>query len=186
MRSTLSFTGDRELDISQLAVSASVGQAWPSRVSLRASIGVVIDGSLEGEGRSYDIGPGFIVAASVAKQWIAGDWFVTSSFSMSASRTTTTETQPGAPRETLIAVDLARGGVIAGRSFGLVSPYVLARAFGGPVFWELDDMDVWGTDVHHFQIGAGASLTTESGLSVVLDVAALGEQAASLGMSLRL
>jgi len=186
MRSTLRFSGGRELDISQLAVTASVGQTRPSRLSLRASAGIVIDGSLEGEGRTHDIGPGFLVAASIAKQWAAGDWFVTGSFSVSASRTTTTEQLTGASRETLVAVDLARGGVIAGRRFGLVSPYVLARAFGGPVFWQLDDTDVTGTDVHHFQIGAGTSLTTASGFSLLVDVAALGERSASLGMSLKL
>jgi len=145
----------------------------------------VLDGSLEGEGRTYDIGPGLVIAAGVAKQWVSGDWFVTGSFSVSASRTTTTETLPGAPRETLIAVDLARGGVTAGRTFGPVSPYLLARAFGGPVLWELDGMDVGGTDVHHFQLGVGASVTTGS-VSVLVDVAALGEQAASLGIALRL
>jgi hypothetical protein len=66
-----------------------------------------------------------------------------------------------------------------------VSPYLLARAFGGPVFWELDAMAVGGTDTHHFQLGAGVSVTTGS-LSVLVDVAALGEQAASLGVALRL
>lgn len=165
---------------------ASIGVAHPSRLSIRASIGAVLDGSLDGAGRTYDIGPGFVIAASVAKQWVSGDWFVNGAFSVSASRTTTTETVPGAPRETLIAVDAFRLGVTAGRTFGIVSPYVLARGFGGPVFWQLDAMDVGGTDVHHFQLGAGASVSTRSGVSVLLDVSALGEQAASLGIALRL
>lgn len=185
-QSTLRFDGDREYAISQLATTASIGLARPSRLSVRASLGVVIDGSLEGEGRAYDIGPGFVAAASVAKQWVSRDWFLTASFSVAASRTTTTENVSGAPRESLVAIDLARGGITAGRTFGPVSPYLLARAFGGPVLWELDAMGVTGTDVHHFQLGAGVSVTTQSGLSVLLDVAALGEQAASLGVALRL
>ncbi|MBA3458262.1 MAG: hypothetical protein H0T42_34590 [Deltaproteobacteria bacterium] len=152
---------------------------------MRASLGAVLGGSLDGEGRAYDIGPGFVVGASIAKQWVRGDWFLAGSFSVAASRTTTTESVPGAPRETLVAVDVARAGITAGRTFGPVSPYVLARAFGGPVFWELDAMDVGGTDVHHYQLGAGASVTTGS-LSVLLDVSALGEQAASIGFALRL
>lgn len=85
----------------------------------------------------------------------------------------------------LVAVDF-RLGVMAGRTFGAVSPYVLARGFGGPVSWTLDGMDVSGTDTHHYQVGAGASFATDGGLAVSLDVSALGEQAASLGMSLRL
>lgn len=185
MQSTLRFDGGREHDIAQTAVTATIGQARPSRLSLRAAIGAVLDGSLEGEGRTYDIGPGFIVSASVAKQWVSGYWFLTGSFSVSASRTTTTENLPGAARQSLVAIDLARAGLTAGRTFGPVSPYVVARAFGGPVLWEIDAMDVVGTDVHHFQLGAGVSVTTGS-LSVLVDVAALGEQAASLGVALRL
>ncbi len=185
MQSTLRFDGGREHDLAQTAATATIGLARPSRLSLRAAVGVVLDGSLEGEGRTYDIGPGFVITASVAKQWVSGDWFLTGSFSVSASRTTTTENVPGAARESLIAVDLARGGLTAGRSFGPISPYVLVRAFGGPVLWQIDAVDVTGTDVHHFQAGAGVSVTTGP-LSVLVDIAALGEQAASLGVALRL
>lgn len=186
MRSTLRFDGDRDHDISQTAVTASIGLARPSRFSMRAAIGAVLDGALEGEGRRYDIGPGFVITGSVAKQWVTGDWFLTASFSMSVSRTTTRETVPGVSRVGLVAVDLARGGITAGRTFGPVSPYLLARGFGGPVFWEIDGTSVGGTDTHHFQLGAGVSASTASGLSILLDVAALGEQAASLGIALRL
>jgi len=185
-RSTLRFDGGREHDIEQTAVTASIGLARPSRLSVRAAIGAVLHGSLEGEGRSYDIGRGFLLTASVSKQWVTGDWFLTGSFSASASRTTTTEAVPRASSVGLTAFDLARGGITAGRAFGLVSPYLLARAFGGPVLWEIDGMDLAGTDVYHFQLGAGVSASTPWGLSVLLDISALGEQAASLGVALRL
>lgn len=157
-----------------------------SRWSIRGSFGTVVDGRLEGEGRTYNISPGFVASASIARQWVSADWFVTGSFGMSVSRTTTVEEVPGAERQTLIATDLFRVGAMAGRTFGIVSPYVLVRGFAGPVFWSLDDMDVGGSDTHFFQLGAGASLATESGLTFVLDVSALGEQSASLGMAIRL
>ena len=57
------FEGDRELDIVQYAVTASAGYISASRWSVRGSIGSVIDGSLEGDGRTHDIGPGIVAAA---------------------------------------------------------------------------------------------------------------------------
>lgn len=42
-----------------------------------------------------------------------------------------------------------------------------------------------GTDASHFQLGAGASVATSIGMTIVIDVSALGEQAASLDASWR-
>jgi hypothetical protein len=184
VQSTLRFDGSRELDIAQYAVSATASYVRASRWSVRASIGAVLDGSLEGEGRTHDIGPGVVGAASVSRQWLVRGFFITGSLGAGASRITTTEA--GGARQSLVAIDILRAGVMAGRTFGIVSPYVLARGFGGPVLWRLDGMDVRGTDTHKFQLGAGVSVATGAGLSFLLDVAALGERSASLGMAYRL
>jgi hypothetical protein len=166
-------------------VTASGGYLGASRWSVRGSIGSVLDGALEGDGRTHDIGPGVVLAATASKQWAFGDWFVTGSLGMGASRTTTREA--GGEQQTLIGIDVIRLGAMAGRTFGgAVSPYVMARGFGGPVLWTLDAMDVRGTDTSKFQLGAGLSVTTASGLSLLLDVSALGERSASFGMSYRL
>jgi len=183
-QTTLAFTGDRELEIVQYAVTATAGYIGASRWSVRGSLGTVLDGALDGEGRTHDIGPGIVGAASASKQWTSGAWFVTGSLGAGISRTTTLET--GGSQQSLIAIDVLRAGVMAGRTFGVTSPYVMARGFGGPVFWTLDAMDITGTDTSKFQLGAGVSVTTASGLSLLLDVSALGERSASLGMSYRL
>ncbi len=180
------FEGDRELEIVQYAATASAGYLGASRWSVRGSIGAVLDGALEGAGRTHDIGPGLVVAASASKQWAFGAWFVTASAGAGVSRTTTRERGAGGERQALIGIDIIRAGVMAGRTFGIASPYVMARGFGGPVLWTLDAMDVRGTDTSKFQLGAGVSVTTTSGLSLLLDVSALGERSASLGMSYRL
>jgi hypothetical protein len=112
---------------------------------------------------------------------VSGAWFVTGTVGLSASRATTIEQQMTA-KVSIIATDL-RLGVMAGRRLGIVSPYVLARGFGGPVWWSVDGEDVTGTDTHKYQLGAGASVTLRSGLALLVDVAALGERSASLGMS---
>jgi hypothetical protein len=166
-------------------VTASLGYVTASRWSVRGSLGAVLGGALEEGGRTHDIGPGIVGAAGVSKQWARGDWFVTGSLGAGVSRTTTREDAPGAARQTLVGIDVLRLGVMAGRTFGVVSPYVMARGFGGPVLWTLDAMDVQGTDTSKFQLGAGVSVATASGLAVLLDISALGERSASLGVSYR-
>ena len=106
------------------------------------------------------------------------------SATLGASRVTTREDLAGAPRVSLIAAD-ARVGAALGRRVGPVSPYLLARAFGGPVFWTLDDEDTVGSDRYHVQLGAGASLALGDAWTVLVDVSALGERAASVGISWR-
>lgn len=182
---TLAFD-ERELDVVQYAVTASAGYATPARWSFRLSLGAVLGGNLEGGGVTHDIGPGFVVAAGVAKQLERGPWFLNASVGTAVSRTTTDAEMPGAGRRTLVGLDIVRIGVMAGRTIGVVSPYVLARGFGGPVWWTLDGTSVTGTDTSKFQLGAGANLALPQDLAIQLDVSALGERSVSLGMSYRL
>ncbi|KAB2888416.1 MAG: hypothetical protein F9K40_20510 [Kofleriaceae bacterium] len=184
MTSTLGFTGDDRVDITQYAAMVTLGHVRPSRWSARLALGAVLDGSLEDGARTHEIGPGVVGSISAAKMWTARAWFVTGSLGFSASRTTTGEVGVNAPRETLAAYD-ARIGAIAGRTFGVASPYLLARGFGGPVLWRRDGEDVTGSDRHHYQLGAGASIAAGR-LSLTIDVSVLGERSAALGAALEL
>jgi hypothetical protein len=159
----------------------------PSGWSLRATVGAVIGGTLEVDGgATYDIHPGAVVGIGAARQWtVASKWFVTGSATLSFSIASTSSAS-AADEPRFIAGD-ARGGVMAGRTLGEIwQPYVLGRGFGGPVFWSIAGKDASGTDVHHFQVGAGLSVALPFGLTLVADVSMLGEQAASLGASWRL
>lgn len=180
----LVFDGDRDVDLEQQAITVSVGQVRPSRWSVRASLGAVVAGALAGEGRRYDIAPGVVGAVAIARPWTWGPWFVHGTASVGASRVPTTERVAGAPSEGLVAID-ARVGATAGRQLGPVMPYVLARAFGGPVFWTVDAAGIVGTDAYHVQLGAGATVAIGDAWSVMIDVAALGERAASVGVAWR-
>lgn len=179
---------DHDVDLRQTAATAIAGYAWPSQISVRAALGLLAGGSLETEGRTFDLGTGIVGSVGVARQWSWAPWFLTGSASLGASRASTRESLTGGmrgPRESLTAIDI-RGGITAGRSFGPFSPYVLARVFGGPVLWTLDGESTSGTDTRHFQLGAGASLSLGARATILVDIAALGERAASLGVAVNL
>lgn len=185
MSSTLEFDGDAslDLDLKQTAVTATIGYVRASQLSLRGSLGVVLDGSLEANGRVHDIGPGAVAAFGAARQWVLGSrGFVSGSLTLGVSRVTTSEA--GMARTPLWAVDGRLGGTI-GWTSGPVSPYALARVFGGPVFWTLDAKDVVGTDTHHYQLGVGVSVAAGKSLSILVDASLLGERAASLGLAVQ-
>ena len=171
-------------ELTEQAVTAFAGYSAPSGWSYRGSLGVIIDGSLEDDAK-HDMNPGVVAAIGAARQWSLGDgqWFVTGSVGVSIAASSTVA--PGDdPRFT--AGDF-RIGAIAGRTLAKIwNPYVLARGFGGPVWWTVDGMSTVGTDTRHFQLGAGASVATSIGLTIAVDVSVLGEQAASLGASWRL
>ena len=180
MHSTLDFGDAGKIDITQYALTATGGYVSPARWSIRGSLGSILDGKLEGDGRTHDIGPGILVSLGASRRFDVGGFFIDGSVSASVARTTTRE--GNGDKQTLVATDVLRIGATAGRRFGIASPYVLARAFAGPVSWRLDDMKVTGSDTHFFQLGAGVALAV-AGWSVVIDVSALGEQSASLGVA---
>ena len=178
----LRFDDDREVTLRQYAITGSVGQVRPSGWSLRASVGAIVDGELLEGARRHDLGAGVVGAVAVARPWTRGPWFVIGSATFGASRVTTRE--DGGPRVGLVAVD-ARLGAAVGRRVGPLSPYLLARAFGGPVLWTVDGEDVVGSDRYHVQLGAGATLALGDAWTVVVDVSALGERTASVGIAWR-
>jgi hypothetical protein len=188
MRTDVRFDGDSTFELTEQAATLFVGYSAPAGWSLRATLGALVDGGLEGNGAlgTHDIAPGVVGAIGAARQWTPGEsgWFITGSAGLSIAAASTHETgAAGEPR--FVAADV-RIGAIAGRTVAKIwSPYVLARAFGGPVWWKIDGASVSGSDTRHFQLGAGMSLATSFGLTMVADVSALGEQAASLGASIR-
>lgn len=66
----------------------------------------------------------------------------------------------------------------------IVTPYVLARAFGGPVYWRIGTVAQTGTDTHHDQLGAGAVAAITSAMNLFVEGVPLGERAVTGGLSL--
>lgn len=189
MRTRVRFDNDDTFELTEQAATVFAGYSTAGGWSIRAAIGALLDGALEADGASgtHDLAPGVVGALGVARQWKLGDgyWFITGSAGLSVAAASTRAV--GATEDPRFVAGDVRIGAIAGRTFDeMWSPYVLARAFGGPVSWSIDGMDVVGSDTRHVQLGAGLSVVTPLGLTVVVDVSALGEQGASLGASWRL
>ena len=186
--SELRFDDESEPSITETSLVASGGYRWGAGWSVRLAAGAVLGGSLELGGSTYDVEPGWLVAAGVSRIFtFAGRWFVSGSVTAGVSSTSTRADAPGAMDASLTAGDV-RLGVIAGVTlWERLSPYVLARAFGGPVMWTLGGADITGSDQHHYQLGVGASASLPWwNLSVLVDGSLLGERALSLGISAEL
>jgi hypothetical protein len=132
-----------------------------------------------------DVGTGVI--GSVSGSWLAvfekpRRPFL--AFSLTAGASTTTAGSDDDRRRRLTAADL-RAGVMAGKTFGRLVPFVAARAFAGPVSWRLGGQRVTGGDVHHYAVGAGFTLRLPARMDLVAEVMALGEQSVTAGVTYR-
>lgn len=185
MRTHIVFDDNKTFELTEQAATATAGYSAPSGWSYRGSLGVLVDGGLSPG--AYDFDPGFVVAAGVARQWSLGDgkWFVNGSAGLSVARASTH--MAGSSADKPFTAGDARVGAMFGRTLWKIwNPYLLGRGFGGPVWWTVDGNSVTGTDTRHFQLGAGLSVATAIGLTISVDISALGEQAASLGATWRL
>jgi hypothetical protein len=77
-----------------------------------------------------------------------------------------------------VAVD-ARAALVVGYTvFDRLTPYAVARAFGGPVFYA----GLSGGDRYHYQVGAGLVVGLPGGFDLSAEVVPLGEQRLTAGV----
>jgi hypothetical protein len=172
-RTTLVFDGGERVGLEQLAASASLEWYASRRWTLMAAAGGTFAGSLGTE----RLGAGGV--GSVAGSFLAldqGAWwpFVQLSLALSVSGA-------AAPESAYLAVD-ARAALVVGYTFRQrVTPYAVARAFGGPAFYA----GRTGTDLYHAQVGAGLVVGLPGGFDLSAEVVPLGEQrfTAAVGFS---
>lgn len=164
MRTTIDL-GATDLPLDERSVGVHVTRHLDARRAIGASVGAIVDGSADAGG-----------LAAVSGTWLAvlerpRRPFVQLSVSASGSRTT----------GGLTSFD-ARIGAMVGKAFGPVVPYVAARAFGGPVFYQGES----GGDRYHVTLGGGVSVRLPASLGVFVEVMPLGEQSAVAGVTARL
>jgi hypothetical protein len=180
------FDGSTTLDETRHTVLATLAYQPTPRWTLELGLGALIAGSLDGAA-SYSMRPGLVTTVGASYQLVETEGarpFVLLTGQIAYANTTTQEDGAASARHGYNALD-ARLGVIAGWTLlRAVSPYAVARAFGGPVFWTYQGESVTGTDTHHYQVGAGILARAARRLDVYVEGIPLGEQAVSAGVGL--
>jgi len=197
---TILFGDGRRAELTRHAVLGSVQMPLTLSGSFSALIGAggIAGGTLEHGFARDAIGPGFAGFSGIAWRAVDGKGAlpfvqltatlsVTHALTRTDDRGTRTDgtTSPGAQPDTprFTAFDL-RVGAVAGKTIADVfTPYVTARAFGGPISWRFDGAEVTGTDLYKYQLGGGLSLAVlDRRFDVFAEGIALGERGVSAGI----
>lgn len=192
---TILFGADRRADLTRhaafVAAELPLSRASSSRFALQFGAGGIGNGALvsnasgNNPSRVYDVGPGFTAFTGLAWRVLdAKDDFtpfihLTATFSFSHAAT-----RSDVSNDRYTAVDF-RFGAIVGKTLGDsgITPYIAARAFGGPVFWRLDGESVTGTDLYKYQLGGGLSVALfDRKIDVFVEGIGLGERGLAAGI----
>jgi hypothetical protein len=158
------------------AVVAAGAYALTQRVSLRASAGLAFGGELRAPDGTHTFSPGLTAAVGVDYRLLSGKPFLLLSALLSG---TSARTHLGADSARYSAFDLRLGAAFGLTLFDSLSPYALARVFGGPVLWRYAGQAQTGTDVYHYQLGLGLAWLIAERLNVSIEGVPLGERALS-------
>jgi hypothetical protein len=153
----------------------------PTKVlRIQGSVGVASTGSLATPDGTYAFSPGAIGAVGVSYRFLTGKPFLVLSGLLSGSTAQTQLPDHGA-RGRYTAFDIRAGLAFGATFFEALSPYAVARTFGGPIFWRYRGESVLGTDRYHVQLGAGVSYRIAGRVDAFVEGIPLGERALSGG-----
>jgi len=181
-RTALRFDDSLRAEQRRYALLADLTYLPTRALALDFAAGAALGGALEAPNGKHEFSAGPALAVGLA--WHVLD--APSHFALLTSQLSflTSRTQLGTePSTAYTAFDLRVGGALGLNLAGFLHPFVLARAFGGPVFWRYAGKAVTGTDVYHYQVGGGFAFELGKRLSVLVEVVPLGEQALSAGAS---
>lgn len=155
----------------QLGVAASLDRRLGERFTLQLALGSALAGHVVRNGVEHRVKPGPLASLALSVRLLDDgpkSPFVVTTLSIAQSFVR-------AGDASLRASD-ARLGLAIGKTIGPVAPFVVARTFGGPVYF-LGDV---GTDRYRYQVGAGL-LVFGKGLDAAVEVAFLGERRITVG-----
>jgi hypothetical protein len=189
MGTTLIETGSlpSRIDIQRYAVTAGVEYRLSPQSTFGGGVGAGLGGVMTIGPERFRIEPGWLLTLSYSRRILDGAGrlpFLVFGVSGGASGAGThQELVPAAKAEdaTLYALDV-RVGLTLGKTFwNTLSPYVAARAFGGPVIWSYAASTVVTGDLYHVQLGLGAVTALPRGFDLFAEVVPLGERAVTVG-----
>jgi hypothetical protein len=170
----LVFNGAERLQLEAMAVSASFEWRASARWTLAAAAGGIFFGRLFTAADSFDFSGGIV--GSLAGNFVALEqgryWpfiMVAGSIAVSGVRAAPTA---------YVAIDARLTTTVGFTFFERLTPYVVGRLFGGPVFWR----GQIGADLYHYQVGAGLVVGLPYGFDLSAEVAPLGEQRVTAGV----
>jgi len=181
----LRFGDGLQADQVRYAALATLAYLPTAKLVLQAGVGAAFGGSLTLSDGEYRFSPGPVALLGADfRAFDDGRYFLilTSALSFATARTN----KSGEASESYHAFDVRLGaqfGVELARS---VRPYATARVFGGPIFWRYENEAVTGTDVHHYQLGAGLAVRASKALNLFAEGIPLGEQAVAVGVGVAL
>lgn len=167
----IAFSGAGDAPLAQRSVNGTLSRQLGPRTGLQLAAGAILDGEIAGA----DLDPGFLLTAGASYLALYERRvrpFVLLSASLGVARST-------AAGDALWAGDLRVGIAVGKTFFSVISAYVVARGFAGPVLW--GDLD--GTDVHHHVVGGGGVIRPGAGIEVFAEAAPLGERSVTVGAS---
>lgn len=171
-------------DQTRVALLASAAYAPTAALSFEVSAGAALAGSLRTPSATYDFSPGPATALGVRYRLRMADPFIVLSGVLSTTSSATHARGEHDQAARYTAFDLRLGGAVGATLFAGLSIYAVARVFGGPVFWRDQGQALVGTDVSHYQLGAGASWLISERVDVFFEGIPLGERALAGGAAL--
>jgi hypothetical protein len=165
------------------SVTASLAYQPTPRLTWQLAAGSTVGGHVTTPTGTYDFSPGPTGAVGASYRLVRGTKpfvLLTANLSFSA---TTTQLAGNAmnPKVSYDAFDLRAGGLVGTTLFGVLSPYAVVRAFGGPIYWKYQGTSVTGTDAHHYQVGAGLTLVIAGRVDAFVEGVPLGERSLAAG-----
>jgi hypothetical protein len=184
---------DGNVDVLRRAALVSLDSLGTGKVTLQFALGAALPGALGLPARGtipaerIAITPGGMASFAVSWRMLNGSGsspflLFGASFAASVAGTERKLALASPERAALGAID-ARFGITVGKTFfDRLSPYGVVRAFGGPVLWSYAGQTAGGTDLYHFQIGAGLVVALPRRLDVFVEGVPLGERAMTIGV----
>jgi hypothetical protein len=164
---------------------ATLEYRYTNKWTFQLGLGSVLSGQLRTATTTFDFSPGLVAAAGASIRVVDAEElrpFVLLTAQLVYEGATTRENGSDAfPAVGYHALDARAGAIIGWNIERVVSPYLLARAFGGPVDWQAQGNTATGTDVHHYQLGAGLVVVVARTIDLFVEGVPLGEQGLAAG-----
>jgi hypothetical protein len=171
---------NREDAFTKQALTVSLGRSLGDRWNVGVALGSTLVGTLQTPAGTYNLSPGPLLTLSgsfraLDEGKVAPFLLLTASLGGAVDWTTPAQSG-GDGRQSFWAFD-GRVGVAAGKTFAdVITPYLLARAFGLPILWRYQGESTVGNDKYHYQLGAGAVLRLNR-FTLSVEGVPLGEKA---------